>query len=549
MHTPVLSSCAWAVERAQAPGPADKTWLDGFDEDEGRCLDRLLQLADGKLAVVDGPLGTSAAGRAALGAIAGVAANVVLGAATGGIGVLASAASSALGPVFGPMAAGAIQKSGEAAVTTAVDKAKEAVTGSVGTASPESADSSVSADEPDAEGDGDPAGREPPELGSRALDVRALAAVVRWVAERLGVAGSLLPDAIRVKSFPVRADRAGDGEQSDFLNSFIAADLARVADSLAQGSAGRALEEYLRPGASSEREPRVDVRRHPDVLLDGVQPKATPLGRWPAAARHPLTLSQQFAVNTVLTTLGDDSARGVYAVNGPPGTGKTTMLRDLIAAIVVRRAERLAGLRRARDAFGTPVRWTVDGRTFTIHPPVAALTGFEILLASANNGAVENVTTEIPAREAVDEEWRGRADYLARPATFLMQSDAWGAVAARLGNRANRSAFKERFWWGQEERKPARSPGPSGFGQGTPGPGDARQRKGGNQRSGKACTICSARPRSGWNAPPRPAPRPMRRPGPTLPLLPRSAPTRGRRPCGASPVLARRSSAWRRNGS
>lgn len=475
MHTPVLSSCAWAVGRAHAPGPDDKTWLDGFDEDEEQCLGKLLQLADGKLAVVNGALDTSAARRTALGAIAGVAANVVLGAATGGIGVLASAASSALGPVLGPMAAGAIQKSGEAAATTVVGKAKEAVTGPAGDESSPSAP----ADEPGAaDEDGDAADQEPPELGSRALDVRALAAVVRWVAERLGVADSLLPDAIRVKSFQVRADRARDGEQSDFLNSFIVADLARVADSLAHGTSGRALEEYLRPGASMERASRIDVRRRPEALLDGVHPKSTPPGRWPAAARHPLTLSQQFAVNTALATLGDDDARGIYAVNGPPGTGKTTMLRDLVAALVVRRAERLAALPRARDAFGKPVRWTVDGRTFTVHPPVAALTGFEMLLASANNGAVENVTTEIPARDAVDEEWRQNADYLARPATFLLESDAWGAVAARLGNRANRSAFKERFWWGQDEKKPAHSRGRGDPGQTNSG------RRAGNQRSG-----------------------------------------------------------------
>ncbi|WP_024806425.1 hypothetical protein [Nocardia sp. BMG51109] len=221
-------------------------------------------------------------------------------------------------------------------------------------------------------------------LGETPLDIRALAAVVRWVAERLGVGSALVPDAVRIQSYQVRADRADESVQQDFLNSFIAEDLDRVADSLTHSDCGPALREYLRPNALLDEKSRIDVRRRTSVLLDGVQPVATPSGRWPEDPEKPLALSQQFAVNTALAQLGGtDEAAGVYAVNGPPGTGKTTMLRDFVAALVVRRAERLAELPTARAAFGTPVRWSVDGRTHTVYPPVPALTGFEMVIASA----------------------------------------------------------------------------------------------------------------------------------------------------------------------
>jgi len=73
-----------------------------------------------------------------------------------------------------------------------------------------------------------------------------------------------------------------------------------------------------------------------------------------------------------------------------------------------------------------------------------------MVVASANNGAVENISTEIPARQALGEQWREDADYFAEQATRLLGGvPAWGAVAARLGSKKNRLEFVNRLWHGK----------------------------------------------------------------------------------------------------
>lgn len=294
------------------------------------------------------------------------------------------------------------------------------------------------------------------------LDWTALAECQAAAGAALGVAEVLEVDGIRVRS-EIVARRSAEVVEHDFLNSFIADDLARVAGAAARGGVGSALRDYLRPGSELDVGDRVDVRVRLEEVRRATDPDRIPLGRWPASPDHPLALGQQLAVDEAAAMRRTDG--NLFAVNGPPGTGKTTMLRDLIAALVTERAERLAALPAPSDAFmEEPVRWKTTRYKRVVYRLRPELTGFELVVASSNNGAVENVTLEIPSGEAVDAAWRERAlgiDYFPALAERAMsagrrsghgasraaEQPAWALVAARLGNSRNRKDFVNAVWW------------------------------------------------------------------------------------------------------
>lgn len=299
-------------------------------------------------------------------------------------------------------------------------------------------------------------------------DAESLWGLLKIAHRTAGIDGveELATEHVVIESVAVSARRADEPPDTDFLNSFYLDDLAGVREQVARGEVGPALATYLSGDAALRPDNRVDVVRNPDVVLAGTAIERLPKGRWPANPKHSLALSQQFAVNEALTAFA--SAGGLMGVNGPPGTGKTRMLRDILAGNVVERARRLAALENAGAAFtGSTYRWTAEGGHQRIVRQLRhELTGFEMVVASSNNAAVENISDEVPAIGAIHESWRSRADYFGAIATEVLRAAAssdgadagdppraWALVAARLGKKRNRSAFHSAFWF--DEKDPA----------------------------------------------------------------------------------------------
>lgn len=302
--------------------------------------------------------------------------------------------------------------------------------------------------------------------GDALLQLTALAQSAAGVA---GTAG-LATDRIFIESTQV-SKNSDKALELGFLNSFYLDDLSTVRSNLEERPPGAALKEYLTPSQQLHQGERIDVIGRPDAGDAGVDIARLPGGRWPSSPDEHLARSQQFAVNQALNDLAEH--RGLMGVNGPPGTGKTTMLRDILAGNVVERARRLATLTRPGEAFtSTTHRWTAKGHPRIVRQLKPELTGFEMVVACANNSAAANVSIEIPSNKAIGSNWSGRANYFADIASAVLSEggtagskpttpQAWGLVAAALGNKKNTGDFYSAFWFDRKATggKPARKSG------------------------------------------------------------------------------------------
>lgn len=254
-------------------------------------------------------------------------------------------------------------------------------------------------------------------------------------------------DAMRLQVRIVSVKQAEkEVASSDLLNSFYVEDLSCVRNEIKSNNYGAALDLFL-TGQLHPR--RVDIRKNDSSVSRGVMPKLMPLGCWPS--EHGLVRAQQFSVNTIMQRL--HNAAGIFSVNGPPGTGKTTLLRDVVAAVVVERAKTMSGFSKPIDAFQIQIvaeGWKY-GKLWALHPSLCQ-TG--IVVASSNNGAVENITKELPAMAALPVDYPLRylselSDSVASSPTAKerMQGATWGLIAAVMGSKANRTAIFERLRW------------------------------------------------------------------------------------------------------
>lgn len=178
------------------------------------------------------------------------------------------------------------------------------------------------------------------------------------------------------------------------LHSFFIADLNR-----AKLLNNDNLNQYIKGFSGTKY--NLDSNKHsaffnPTIFEETVlQPKYYPLGRFPSNTSFALSFMQQAAVNLAL-----NDKNKIISVNGPPGTGKTTLLKDIFADLIVQQAIEIVSS--SKKSVKPTIIYYKTAKFGSLPKMISEK---NIIVASSNNGAVQNIVNELPKIKEIDKEF------------------------------------------------------------------------------------------------------------------------------------------------
>ena len=246
---------------------------------------------------------------------------------------------------------------------------------------------------------------------------------------------NILKKFFYLKLFSQKDDDEND-ESSFFQMDFYTKDLEKIAKVDLKDTS--LLANIIYPKENKNRQ-KIDDNK--EFLEEITLPKNMPLGKWPSKFNP--SLMQAAAINICTS---EEYSPNIFSVNGPPGTGKTTLLKEIIADTIVKKAKIITDLNPNNlEVIKTNTPEPYYRNYYKIPDELKKL---GIIVASNNNSAVENISKDLPKAEDVLKENTltdlfdvsiQKNIYFTKDSKTIFKDTAntWGLISAPYGKKVN----------------------------------------------------------------------------------------------------------------
>lgn len=227
--------------------------------------------------------------------------------------------------------------------------------------------------------------------------------------------------------------------EDDMIDNFYTKDISMVLQNLKSDDK---IINYITAKDQKDKS-KIKIDKDVDAMKKWTLPEKYPIGKWPS--KHSPSLMQQIAINIAISE--EEEVKNIFSVNSPPGTGKTTLLKEIVADNIVNRAVELC---KYEDPNTVLKMCTVQNpphdfyRTYYEVP--SELEKFSMIVASNNNSAVENISLDLPNAfdMEADKTYTGNFDinsleeiYFSDVASMITGIKSWGLISVPLGNKSD----------------------------------------------------------------------------------------------------------------